>query len=161
MYIIYIYYIYIHTYIYICIYIYMYICIYIYIYMYMYLKKTTLFYVTAVNIKKSHIFSYRYISELYSFASVCVCVWKIHVYIYIYIYIHTYIYIYIYINIYIHIYANTIQEVDKHHFVSMKLTLSSNLLYTTKVHSIRCQAKSWYDLTSYGMNFSCIKKIAW
>ena len=37
-------------------------------------KNQTLLYVTAVNIKKSHIFSYRYISELYSCVSVCVCV---------------------------------------------------------------------------------------
>ena len=39
---------------------------------------------TAVNIKKSHIFPYRYISELYSFVSVCVCVkdtcWKFSIY---------------------------------------------------------------------------------
>ena len=39
---------------------------------------------TAVNIKKSHIFSYRYTSELYSFVSVCVCVkdtrWKSSIY---------------------------------------------------------------------------------
>ena len=33
-------------------------------------KKPTLLYVTTVNIKKSHIFPYRYISELYSFVSV-------------------------------------------------------------------------------------------
>ena len=45
------------------------------------INKPTLMYVTAVNIKKSHIsFSYRYISELYSFVSVCVY------YIYSYIY---------------------------------------------------------------------------
>ena len=57
-------------YIYIYIYIYVYIYIYIYIlYMYIY-KKPTLLYVTAVNIKKSHIFPYTYISELYSFVSV-------------------------------------------------------------------------------------------
>ena len=44
-------------------------------YIYIYTsKKPTLLYVTAVNIKKSHIFPYRYISELYSFVSVCVCV---------------------------------------------------------------------------------------
>ena len=46
-----------------------------YIYMYIYTsKQPTLLYVTNVNIKKSHIFPYRYISELYSFVSVCVCV---------------------------------------------------------------------------------------
>ena len=44
----------------------MYVCIYT-------SKKPTLLYVTAVNIKKSPIFPYRYISELYSFVSVCVC----------------------------------------------------------------------------------------
>ena len=58
------------------IYIYIYICIYIYIYVYYiytYIKKTTLLYVTTVKIKKSHIFPYRYISELYAFVSVCVC----------------------------------------------------------------------------------------
>ena len=49
------------------------------------INKPTLMYVTAVIIKKSHIsFSYRYISELYSFVSVCVY------YIYSYIY-NTYI----------------------------------------------------------------------
>ena len=31
-------------------------------------------YVTVMNIKKLHIFSYRHISELYFFVSVCVCV---------------------------------------------------------------------------------------
>ena len=35
-------------------------------------KKPTLLYVTTVNIKKSHIFPYKYISEVYSFVSVCV-----------------------------------------------------------------------------------------
>ena len=46
--------------------------VYIYIYIYIYKsKKLTLMYVTAVNIRKAHIFSYRYISELYSFVSVC------------------------------------------------------------------------------------------
>ena len=35
-------------------------------------KKPTLMYVTTVIIKK-HIFLYRYISELYSFVSVCAC----------------------------------------------------------------------------------------
>ena len=40
----------------------------------MHKKNPTLLYVTTVNIKKSHIFPYRYISELYSFVSVCVCV---------------------------------------------------------------------------------------
>ena len=50
---------------------YIYISGYIYIYIYIYTsKKTTLLYVTAVNINKSHIFLYRYISELYSFVSV-------------------------------------------------------------------------------------------
>ena len=39
-----------------------------------YIKKPTLLYVTAVNITKSHISLYRYISELYFFVSVCVCV---------------------------------------------------------------------------------------
>ena len=48
--------------------------IYIYTYIYIYIsKKPILLYVTAVNIKKLHIFSYRYISELYSFVSVCAC----------------------------------------------------------------------------------------
>ena len=43
---------------------------YIYIYTHVYTsKKPTLLYVTAVNIKKSHIFPYRYISELYSFVN--------------------------------------------------------------------------------------------
>ena len=57
----------------------LYIYIYIYIYIYMYIiyihtsKKPTLLYVTTVKIKKSHIFPYRYISELYAFVSVCVC----------------------------------------------------------------------------------------
>ena len=46
-----------------------------YIYIYIYIsKKSTLLYVTTVNIKKSHIFPYRYISEVYSFVSVYVCV---------------------------------------------------------------------------------------
>ena len=42
----------------------------------MYMKPTLLYEhcVTAANIKKLHIFLYRYISELYSFVSVCVCV---------------------------------------------------------------------------------------
>ena len=39
----------------------------------LYIKPTSL-YVTAVNIKKSHIFPYGYILELYSFVSVCWCV---------------------------------------------------------------------------------------
>ena len=56
------------------IYIYMYYIYNIYnIYIYIYIKKPTLLFVTTVNIKKSHIFPYRYISELYSFVSVCVC----------------------------------------------------------------------------------------
>ena len=43
------------------------------------INKPTLMYVTAVNIKKSHIsFSYRYISELYSFVSVCVYIMVAH-----------------------------------------------------------------------------------
>ena len=37
------------------------------IYIYIYIKKPTLLYVTTANSKKSHIFPYRYISELYSF----------------------------------------------------------------------------------------------
>ena len=61
-------------------------CKYIYIYIHQ-KNKPTLFYVTTVNIKKSHIFPYRYILELYSFVSVCVCVsvcvWCVYVYIYV------------------------------------------------------------------------------
>ena len=37
-------------------------------YCYIYIKNPTLLYVTAVNIKKSHIFPYRYISELHTFS---------------------------------------------------------------------------------------------
>ena len=54
------------------------------IYIYIYIKKPTLLYVTAVNIKKPHIFSHRYISELYFFVIVCVCVkntcWKFSIF---------------------------------------------------------------------------------
>ena len=48
---------------------YIYIYIYTYIYIHIYTSKNpTLLYVTAVNIKKSHIFPYRYISELHTFS---------------------------------------------------------------------------------------------
>ena len=62
--------------IYLSIYLPIYLSIYQSIYLYIFIytctsKKPTLLYVTAENIKKSHIFSYRYISELYP--------WKIHV----------------------------------------------------------------------------------
>ena len=74
--------------------------------MYILKKKPSLLYVTAVNIKKSHTFSYRYISELYSFIRVCVYVY-VYIYMNIYVFLHqsicvciyvcmSYMYVYIY-----------------------------------------------------------------
>ena len=63
-------------YIYICIIyiIYIYECIYnIYIYIYICIIYIIYIIYIYIYIKKSHIFPYRYISELYSFVSVCVC----------------------------------------------------------------------------------------
>ena len=78
-------------------------CLYIYIYIYIYIftsKNPTLSYVTAVNIKKSQIFSIQiYFGTL--FLRQCM---YMYIYIYIYIYIYLYIYMYVYIYIYIYIY---------------------------------------------------------